>query len=395
MSQSVFPLAGGQWLGMLGGGQLGRMFVHAAQAMGYRVAVLDPAADSPAGAAADRQIVAAYDDAVGLDALAAQCAAVSTEFENVPAASLQRLAAAGVRVGPAGEAVAITQDRIAEKAFVASQGVPVAPHVAVRSVADLSAAPDALFPGILKLASLGYDGKGQAVVADREQAVAAFREFGGAACVLEARLELAYEVSIVVARDFEGRHVAYPVSRNIHRNGILAVSAAPAPGLPAALAEEVERIGLTLVAGLDYRGVLCIEFFVLRDGSLVVNEMAPRPHNSGHYTIDACLCSQFEQQARVLAGLPLGATRALAPSVMLNILGDAWFATGEQREPDWAGMLAVPGSRLHLYGKREPRVGRKMGHITCVGVSMTQALAGARAVGGILGVPVPADADWQ
>ncbi len=387
MSQSSL-IAPGSWLGILGGGQLGRMFCHAAQTLGYRVAVLDPDPDSPAGAVADRHLRAAYDDAAALDALAELCDAVTTEFENVPADSLRRLAQAGCRVGPAGDAVAVTQDRVAEKAFIASLGVPVAPHLAVRQAGDLDAAPAALFPGILKLARLGYDGKGQAVVGSLDEARAAFAGFGGAPCVLEARLALAYEVSVVVARGFDGQTMAFPVSRNEHRGGILAVSCAPAPALPDALASEIARIGQAISLGLDYHGVLCVEFFVLTDGSLVVNEMAPRPHNSGHYTIEACPSSQFAQQARVLAGLPLGATQALAPSVMLNVLGDVWFADGQRREPDWAAVARVPGACLHLYGKREPRVGRKMGHITCVASSWQAAWSAAREVGAALGIDV-------
>jgi len=385
MSQTTL-IAPGQWLGILGGGQLGRMFCHAAQVMGYRVAVLDPDADSPAGAVADRHLLAAYTDDAALDELAALCEAVTTEFENVPAESLRRLAAAGRRVGPAADAVAVTQDRIAEKTFVASLGIPVAPHIAVRSVEDLAAPPAHLFPGILKLARLGYDGKGQALVASEEEAREAFVRFGSAPCVLEARLPLAYEISVVVARGFDGETAAFPVSRNEHRGGILAVSCAPAPALPERVADEVARMGRSIALGLDYHGVLCVEFFVLEDGSLVVNEMAPRPHNSGHYTIEACASSQFAQQARVLAGLPLGAPAALAPSVMLNVLGDVWFENGVRREPDWAAVARVPGACLHLYGKREPRVGRKMGHVTCVAPTLAQAWSAARDVGQALGI---------
>lgn len=387
MSQTSV-IAPGQWLGILGGGQLGRMFCHAAQVLGYRVAVLDPDADSPAGAVADRHLRADYTDAAALDELAALCEAVTTEFENVPAESLRRLAAAGRRVGPAADAVAITQDRIAEKTFVASLGIAVAPHLAVRAASDLDLAPANLFPGIVKSARLGYDGKGQILVDSIEQARQAFDSLGGAPCVLEARLSLAYEISVVVARGFDGQSAAFPVSRNEHRGGILAVSCAPAPALPDTVADEVARIGRAIALGLDYHGVMCVEFFVLTDGSLVVNEMAPRPHNSGHYTIEACASSQFAQQARVLAGLPLGAPEALAPSVMLNILGDVWFDAGTRCEPDWAGVARVPGACLHLYGKREPRPGRKMGHVTCVAPTLAQAWDAARQVGQALGIPL-------
>lgn len=382
------PLPPGAWLGMLGGGQLGRMFCHAAQRLGYRVAVLDPAADSPAGVVADRHIRAAYDARPALDELAELCAAVTTEFENVPADSLRHLARR-CRVSPAGDAVAITQDRIAEKRFVDGLGVPVAPHAVILGADDITRADAALFPGILKLARLGYDGKGQARVATPEQAKAAFTAFGGMPCVLEAQLPLAYELSVVVARGLDGATVAYPASQNAHRDGILAIAAAPAPAASDIMAAEIQRIGAAIATGLDYSGILCVEFFVLEDGSLIVNEMAPRPHNSGHYTIDACLCSQFEQQARVMAGMPLGGTQALAPSVMLNLLGDIWFdAAGNLREPDWASVLALPGASLHLYGKQDARHGRKMGHITCVGATLEAAFETARAAGRALGIEV-------
>lgn len=385
----IRKLPPGAWLGMLGGGQLGRMFCHAAQSLGYRVAVLDPAQDSPAGAVADRHIRAAYDDTRGLDELAALCDAVTTEFENVPADSLRYLAAS-CQVSPSGDAVAITQDRIDEKRFISGLDVPVAPYAVIRSMADIGAAPANLFPGILKLARFGYDGKGQARVDTPAAAQAAFQDFGQADCVLEALLPLDYEVSIVVARGFDGSSVSYPISRNEHRDGILAIATAPAPALPASTAAEISGMGTAIAEGLGYCGVLCIEFFVLADGAIVVNEMAPRPHNSGHYTINACVSSQFEQQARIMSGMPLGSVDLLAPSVMLNILGDVWYgADGQQREPAWDAVLAVPGANLHLYGKREARKGRKMGHVTCVAHTMEAALDVAQAVGAALGIAVP------
>jgi 5-(carboxyamino)imidazole ribonucleotide synthase len=389
--QNLAPIAPGGWLGLLGGGQLGRMFCHAAQSLGYKVAVLDPAADGPAAMVADRHIQAAYDDAAGLAALAELCPAVTTEFENVPADSLRALSAR-CRVSPAADAVAIVQDRIAEKTFIASQGIPVAPHAAVRGEADLQAAPDALFPGILKVARLGYDGKGQARVKTREEALAAFAEFQGVPCVLEALLPLDYEISVVLARGFDGADVAYPVSRNVHRDGILAVSTVVGDTDPSPHREAATQAARAIARGLGYYGVLCVEFFVLADGRLVVNEIAPRPHNSGHYSIDACVTSQFEQQARVMACLPLGSTRVVAPSVMLNILGDIWFpdASDSSREPDWAAALAASGSaKLHLYGKREARRGRKMGHITIVGETIAQAQADAARVAAALGMAAP------
>lgn len=396
LHRPVPPLPPGSWLGLLGGGQLGRMFCMAAQSLGYKVCVLDPGAESPAGSVADRHLQADYLDAAALDELARTCRAVTTEFENVPARSLERLAR-DIVVSPPASAVAIAQDRIAEKAFVQGSGIQVAPYAAVRTRADLLTAPDALFPGILKVARLGYDGKGQARVADRAQALAAFDEFTASAgaevaCVLEKRLALALEMSVVVARGFDGNAVAFPVSENEHRGGILAVSVAPAR-IDAAMAQRATESTLQIAQRLNYVGVLCVEFFVLDDGSLVVNEMAPRPHNSGHYTIDACVSSQFEQQVRVLAGMPLGSVRALAPSVMVNLLGDCWFPHGGDaggadvaREPDWAAVLAHPGVKLHLYGKSQARPGRKMGHATVLGDSADECLQTAALIEQQLGI---------
>ncbi len=381
-------LAPGNWLGMLGGGQLGRMFCHAAQSMGYKVAVLDPDPDSPAGAVAELHIRAGYEDADGLAQLSARCSAISTEFENVPARSLETLARTAA-VSPAAHAVAIVQDRIKEKSFIRQAGVPVAPYAAIVSEGDIAAAPDALFPGILKVARLGYDGKGQARVKSREEALAAWRGFDGADCVLEAMLPLAYELSVVMARSRDGSTALYPSARNEHRDGILAVSTVDAGRAAGDDVEtEAARAAVAIAATLDYVGVMCVEFFVLEDGRLVANEIAPRPHNSGHYTMDACACSQFEQQARVMAGLPLGDTRCLVSVVMLNILGDVWFdpATGAQREPDWQSVLAVPGASLHLYGKAQARRGRKMGHVNIVGSTLAQAQQGAAQVARALGM---------
>lgn len=401
------PLPPGSWLGLLGGGQLGRMFCMAAQSLGYKVCVLEPAADSPAGAVADRHIQAAYDDTQALDALAHLCSAATTEFENVPAPSLERLAAR-IPVSPPATAVAIAQDRIAEKEFIHRCAIPVAPYRVIRSRQDLLETPDALFPAILKAARLGYDGKGQVRVADRDQAVSAFESaqdqggLGGVPCVLEKRMALAREVSVVVARGRDGDAQAYPVSENEHRDGILALSIVPAR-VSEAIARQATEATLQIARSLDYVGVLCVEFFVLQDGSLVANEMAPRPHNSGHYSIDACVSSQFEQQARIMAGLPLGSTRLMNPAVMVNLLGDVWESaqtdetamrdafTGEAelvmapknamaREPDWASVLALPGAKLHLYGKAQARRGRKMGHITVVEPELEQALACAHEI---------------
>lgn len=383
-------IAPGNWLGMVGGGQLGRMFCQAAQSLGYKVAVLDPVEACPAGAVADLHIRSAYDDPAGLAQLAARCQAISTEFENVPAQSLEALAR-DARVSPAGSAVAVVQDRIREKAFISGAGVPLAPYAEIRSAADIEAAASELFPGILKAARLGYDGKGQARVASREEAQQAYAGFGGAACVLEALMPLRAELSVVLARGFDGRCAVYPSAWNEHREGILAVSTVPMQldAQQSELQRSAAQAALAIAAGLGYYGVLCVEFFVLQDGRLLANEIAPRPHNSGHYTMDACVTSQFEQQARVMAGLPLGSTDSLCPAIMLNILGDAWFdpASGERREPDWSAVLAVPGATLHLYGKAEARRGRKMGHVNVVAPTLDAARQAAAAAAAALNIP--------
>ncbi len=378
----------GNWLGVLGGGQLGRMFTHAAQSLGYRVCVLDPAADGPAGSIAERQIVAAYDHAPALNELGRLCAAVTTEFENVPAASLEHLAWERP-VRPAAAAVSVAQDRLREKAFVRSCGVPVAPHAAVTTAAELAGVDPDLFPGILKTARLGYDGKGQVSVADAGGLAGAWQSLGGVPCVLEKRLPLRRELSVIIARGHDGATAVFPVSENEHRDGILAVTLLPAR-IAAEQAQRAQAIAGALASRLDYVGVLCVELFELEGGELLVNEMAPRPHNSGHATIDACVASQFEQQVRALAGLPLGDCRLLAPAVMLNVMGDLWFDTaGRERAPAFEHVLAVPGACLHLYGKTEARPGRKMGHVTLVGQSLDEAMQRAAAVAGLLGTELP------
>lgn len=373
---------------MLGGGQLGRMFCHAAQSMGYKVAVLDPDENSPAGAVANMHIRGAYDDADALLQLAQRCQAVTTEFENVPALSLKTLAA-HTRVCPSADAVAIVQDRIQEKAFIKASGVPVAPYAVIHSAEDFQQAPDTLFPGILKVARLGYDGKGQARVQSRDEALDAWQTLGGLPCVLEAMLPLASELSVLIVRGLDGRAAMYPPAQNLHRDGILAVSTV-AHGLhSAAIQQLAEKSTLQLAEQLNYVGVMCVEFFELDDGRLVANEIAPRPHNSGHYTQNASICSQFEQQARVIAGMPIGATDSLCPVVMLNVLGDNWFdaVTNQYKEPDWAAVLSVPGVSLHLYDKTTARPGRKMGHINIVGTTLKAARSASAQVATILGIP--------
>jgi 5-(carboxyamino)imidazole ribonucleotide synthase len=379
-------------LGMLGGGQLGRMFVHAAQRLGLTVTVLDPDAASPAAAAADHHIRAAYDDATALARLARSCSAVSTEFENVPAASLRTLAELGCRVAPGAEAVAVCQHRLREKQAFERAGVPCAPHAAIDATTDLADACLApLLPGILKTATLGYDGKGQIAVATLRDLPRAFAALGRAPCVLEQRMALAAELSVIVARSRSGALVHLPVQRNLHREGILAVTEAPAPGLPQATASAAIAHAGRLAEMLDYVGVLCVEFFVLDDGRLLANEMAPRPHNSGHYSIDACSVSQYELQVRTLTGAPLVPPRQHSAAIMLNLLGDLWFdaASGRAREPDWPAVLALPGAHLHLYGKREARRGRKMGHLTLTAPALDDARNIAAAAARRLGLPPP------
>lgn len=374
-------------LGVLGGGQLGRFFVMAAHELGYRVTVLDPDPDSPAGRIADAHLAAAYDDPAALGHLARSCVAVTTEFENVPANTLHYLAMS-VRVRPGADTVAICQNRSAEKAFLRQHGFPHAPHADIHCEEDVGKADAGLFPGILKVARCGYDGKGQARVGDRAQARAAFHRFRFQPCVLEKRLPLELELSVVLARDETGRIACFPTAINRHRDGVLDLSLAPAArdraaGSNGGLAGEIAR---NVADALDYIGVLAVEFFVA-EGRLYVNEMAPRPHNSGHYTLDACVTSQFEQQVRTLCGLPLGEVGMHSTAAMVNLLGDLWFAEGADapREPDWRALLALPNLNLHLYGKREPQPGRKMGHFTVVGddaaVVRKSALAARRAIG--------------
>ncbi|KAG0164278.1 hypothetical protein DFQ28_003353 [Apophysomyces sp. BC1034] len=375
------PIMPGAWLGMIGGGQLGRMFCFAAQAMGYRVAVLDPDITCPAGGIAERHLCAAYDDLDALAEMARLCAVVSTEFENVPAASLDFLARMTC-VSPSAQCVSIAQDRIAEKRWIEQAGVPVAPHVAIESPAVLQAISDpalaAVLPGILKTARFGYDGKGQMSVRNPDEVRAAHAALGGVACVLERRLPLAYEISAIVARGADRTTAVFPVAQNIHRNGILSQTIAPSPDAGLALIEQAQAAALSIAVQLDYVGVLCVEFFVLKDGSLVANEMAPRPHNSGHYTIDACVSNQFDQQVRAMAGMPMGCTRQHSPAVMLNLLGDAWFENKMPRVPPWHGVAAMPGAHLHLYAKEDARIGRKMGHVTLTAPTLDEARAAAR-----------------
>ena len=383
------PLLPGATLGVLGGGQLGRMFVHAAQAMGYGTAVLDPDPGSPAGCVSQHHVRAGYDSTEGLAELARLCDAITTEFENVPAASLTTLATKRP-VAPGASAVAVAQDRAQEKAHFVRCGVPCAPYAVIDSEAALAAVPADLLPGILKTARMGYDGKGQVRVATAAELESAWASVSRVPCVLEKMLPLALECSVIVARGRDGAVVSLPVQRNLHRDGILAVTEVYASNVSPTLAALALSATKSIAHGLEYVGVLCVEFFVLQDGSLVVNEIAPRPHNSGHYSQNACDVSQFELQVRTLAGLPLVQPRQHSAAVMLNLLGDLWFASGSDdnaRTPAWDAVLALPGTHLHLYGKADAKRGRKMGHLNVTAATASEARATAQQAATLLGLP--------
>ncbi len=337
--------------------------------MGYEVVVLEPDPLSPAGAVATRHIRARYDDEAALAELATAAAAITTEFENVPAATLRWLAG-HIECRPGAGAVAVAQDRIREKTFVRDHGLETADFEAVDSTAALREAWTRLgAPALLKTSRLGYDGKGQATVDSLAEAEVAFRSFKEVPCVLERRLRLEREVSVVMARGADGQVAAFPVGENVHRQGILHTTVVPAP-IAAELALAARTMAVQVADALGYIGVLGVELFVANGGKVYVNELAPRPHNSGHYTMDACATDQFEQQVRALAGLPLGSPALLTPVCMINLLGDLW----KRGEPNWAAALALPGVKLHLYGKKEVRPGRKMGHLNCVGDTAAAAL---------------------
>ena len=398
MSQTVKPItpptpispilpgaAGEVTLGVVGGGQLGRMFVQAAQAMGYFTAVLDPDASSPAGRISHHHVHADYMDADGLARLGNLCQATTTEFENVPAAALTLLASFGP-VAPAASAVAIAQDRAAEKAHFDRCGVPCAPYAVIETAEQLAAVPDTLLPGILKTTRMGYDGKGQVRVSTRAALAAAWADLHQVPCVLEKMLPLAAECSVIVARGRDGTTVHFPPQRNLHRDGILAVTEVYAQNLPDAAIQQAVDAAKSIAAGLDYVGVLCVEFFLLDGGALVVNEIAPRPHNSGHYTQNACDVSQFELQVRAMAGLPLLQPRQHSPATMLNLLGDLWLRQGQVVTPAWDAVLALPGTHLHLYGKLQPKAGRKMGHLNITGATPEAVRAVALQAAALLGI---------
>ena len=387
------PILPGATLGVMGGGQLGRMFVHAAQRMGYFTAVLDPDVSSPAGRVSHHHIRADYLDPQGLAQLAAVADAITTEFENVPAPALAALAKQRP-VAPAASAVAIAQDRVQEKAHFGRCGVACAPYAVIDSPETLAAVAANLLPGILKTSRMGYDGKGQIRVANAAELTTAWDQLKNVPCVLEKMLPLAEECSVIVARGADGQMVHFPPQRNLHRAGILAITEVHAANLPAAQAEAAIAGARSIAEGLGYVGVLCVEFFLLQDGALVVNEIAPRPHNSGHYSMDACDVSQFELQVRTLAGLPLVQPRLHSPAFMVNLLGDLWFdangvrttASAAPVPPPWAEVLALPGTHLHLYGKLEAKPGRKMGHLNVTAATVKAARDTALRACAILGV---------
>jgi len=384
-------------LGVMGGGQLGRMWSHAAQRLGYRTAVLDPDDHSPAGMVSHVHVCADYLDTAGLAQMSAQCQAITTEFENVPAQALRQLGQT-LPCAPGADPVAVAQDRASEKAHFVACGLPVAPFALLQSAADLAAVSPSLLPGILKTTRLGYDGKGQVRVATLAELPAAFQSLQAAGsltpCILEKRLRLAAECSVVLARGHDGHMVHLPLQVNLHRHGILAVTEVFEHALPADTERQALQAAYEVARGLNYLGVLCVEFFLLPDGAerdalgpLVVNEIAPRPHNSGHHSIDSCDVSQFDLQVHCMAGLPLVMPRLHSASVMLNLLGDLWSSQGGKVvEPPWAQVLAMPGVHLHLYGKTEARRGRKMGHLTITAPTPEVAKRVARQAASLLGI---------
>jgi 5-(carboxyamino)imidazole ribonucleotide synthase len=358
----------GSTIGVLGGGQLGRMFAMAARRLGYRVHTFAPEHDTPTGQIADVEVVAPYDDVEAVRQFAKRVDVVTFEFENVSAEAAAAAEEHAI-VRPNGHALAIAQHRIREKTFLAEHGLPVTPFAPVRSDAELAAAVDVVgCPAVLKTATFGYDGKGQVTIATAADAAQAWDALGRTEAVFEAFLDLDREISVIGARGVDGAWSHFGAIENAHCRHILDVSVSPA-NVPAAVAMLAVDVTRAVMEALDFIGLLCVEFFVTRDGRLLVNELAPRPHNSGHLTFDACRTSQFEQQLRAICGLPLGSPEQLQPAAMANLLGDLWQAG----EPDWAAALAFPTAKLHLYGKASARVGRKMGHITAMAATREEA----------------------
>ena len=365
---SSSPILPGATIGVFGSGQLGRMLGLAARAMGYRFATYSPESDSPAGQVADREVAASYADEAALRDFVRGVDVVTFEFENVPAHVAHIAADEGVPVRPAGDVLNVTQQRLREKRFLQATGIPVPPFHEVNSAGDLRRGLVEIgTPAVLKSASFGYDGKGQVRIGSLEEASGAWQQIGAQQAILEQHVAFSHEISVVAARGVDGCFAHYGALENRHANHILDVTVAPARIPPASAAAAVE-LARAILEALDVVGVLCVEMFLLPEGGLLVNELAPRPHNSGHLTIDAAATSQFEQQLRAVCGLPLGATTS-RPAAMANLLGDLW----QNGEPDWAAALAVPGVKVHLYGKKEPRPGRKMGHLTAVAASADEA----------------------
>ena len=355
---AILPLAPGETIGILGGGQLGRMLAQAAARLGFDVAILEPAPDAPAGRVVAHTVRGAYDEPRALEALAAIASLVTFEFENVPASAVAHLTAQDVEVAPNARALAVAQDRVEEKSFLNSIGVPTVAFASADSAQSAVAAMAQIgAPALMKTRREGYDGKGQRWVEHAAEAAAVFELLGGKPVILEAPADFVRELSVIAARGRDGELAIYPMAENHHENGVLRRSMAPAV-VSAALAEQAERIAAQVLTGLAYVGVIGIELFELADGRLLVNEIAPRVHNTGHWTMDGCEVDQFEQHIRAIAGWPLGPTRAIAQVEMLNLLGDE--AAG------WLGFAAEPDTRIHLYGKRETKPGRKMGHVNKV-----------------------------
>mgnify|MGYP006268264753 CR=1 FL=1 len=395
MTNQVWSLYPPAFLGILGGGQLGRFFTQAAQDMGFAVCVLDPDPNSPAGQIAQKHIQASFEDEHALREMARTCKAISTEFENVPAKTIDFLIEQGVFLAPQSFPVSIAQNRIKEKDFLKKcyklMGIGPVEYGQIESEDDLKKISSNLFPGILKTAELGYDGKGQQRIKDSNELENAWISLGKVPCVLEKKLDLSFELSAVIVRAFDDTVHLLPIAQNIHENGILHLSIVPAPSINPEIQEQIQKAAHTIIRELNYVGVLCIEFFVLKDGTLVVNEIAPRPHNSGHHSLDSCLTSQFEQQVRALARLPLGDSKLMSPVVMLNLLGDIWFKNSDVTNihtPPWQDVLNLSSAKLHLYGKSDPKVGRKMGHINFLAQTTELALEDANRAMEILGIQV-------
>ncbi|HEX8633637.1 MAG TPA: 5-(carboxyamino)imidazole ribonucleotide synthase [Pyrinomonadaceae bacterium] len=366
---STRTLLPGATIGVLGSGQLGRMFAMAARRMGYLVHTFSPETDTPTGQVADVEVTASYDDLDAVRDFAGRVEVVTFEFENVPAATVEAISGI-VPVRPDGATLYTTQHRLREKTFLQTAGIPVAPFRRVSTRAELDAALDAIgYPAVLKTAGFGYDGKGQCLIKSEAESAAAFDSLAGQEAILEAFVDFEREVSVVCARGANGETAHFGVVENSHERHILDCTIAPARVSPQ-VARRATEIAESLLRRLELVGVLCVEFFLARDGELFVNELAPRPHNSGHFTIDACQTSQFEQQVRAVCGLPLGATEQLRPAAMANLLGDLW----QEGDPDWRAACAIPNVKLHLYGKHEARPGRKMGHLTALAPTTDEAL---------------------